>query len=30
MQTKMRVLGLDGQRNQLPVTSLGDKAYNYP
>ena len=30
MQTKMRVLGLDGQRNGLGVTSLGDKPYNYP
>ena len=30
MQAKMRVLGLEGQRNGLAVTSLGDKPYNYP
>lgn len=30
MQTKMRILGLDGQRNGLGVSSLGDKPYKYP
>lgn len=30
MQTKMRIYGLDGQRNGLGVSSLGDKPYNYP
>ena len=30
MQAKMKILGLEGQRNGLGVTSLGDKAYNYP
>lgn len=30
MQTKMRILGLDGQRNNIGVSSLGDKPYKYP
>jgi hypothetical protein len=30
MQAKIRVLGLDQQRNSLTVTSLGDKIYKYP
>ena len=30
MQGKIRILGLEGQRNGLGVASLGDKAYNYP
>ncbi len=30
MQAKIRVLGLEQQRNNLGVTSLGDKIYKYP
>lgn len=30
MQAKKRIFGLDGQRNGLGVTSLGDKSYKYP
>lgn len=30
MQAKIRVLGLEQQRNNLAVTSLGDKIYKYP
>jgi len=30
MQAKARILGLEGQRNGLGVTSLGDKPYQYP
>lgn len=30
MQAKIRIYGLDGQRNGLGVTSLGDKSYKYP
>jgi hypothetical protein len=30
MQAKKRIYGLDGQRNGLGVTSLGDKIYKYP
>lgn len=30
MQAKIRVLGLEQQRNNLTVTSLGDKIYKYP
>ena len=30
MQAKIRVLGLDQQRNNLTVASLGDKIYKYP
>lgn len=30
MQAKIRVLGLEKQRNSLGVASLGDKIYKYP
>jgi hypothetical protein len=30
MQGKIRVLGLEQQRNGLNVTSMGDKSYKYP
>jgi|LakMenE01Jun11ns_1017448.scaffolds.fasta_scaffold9498416_1 hypothetical protein len=30
MQGKIRVLGLEQQRNGLGVTSMGDKSYKYP
>jgi len=30
MQAKKRIYGLEGQRNGLGVTSLGDKTYKYP
>jgi uncharacterized secreted protein with C-terminal beta-propeller domain len=30
MQAKMKILGLDGQRNGLGVNSPGDKPYKYP
>ncbi len=30
MQAKLRVLGLEGQRNGVGVSSLGDKSYKYP
>ena len=30
MQTKIRVPGLEEQRNKISSASLGDKAYKYP
>jgi hypothetical protein len=30
MQAKARILGLEQQRNNLTVNSLGDKSYKYP
>jgi hypothetical protein len=30
MQVKKKIYGLEGQRNGLGVTSLGDKGYKYP
>lgn len=30
MQRKVRINGLDPQRNNLPVKTLGDKQYKYP
>ena len=30
MQRKIRLNGLDPQRNNLPVKTLGDKQYKYP
>lgn len=30
MQAKIRIFGLEEQRNKLGVSSMGDKAYKYP
>ena len=30
MQKKIRIYGLEPQRNNLPVKSMGDKPYKYP
>jgi hypothetical protein len=30
MQAKIRIFGLEAQRNGLGATSLGDKSYKYP
>jgi hypothetical protein len=30
MQAKMRVIGLEQQRNNFGISSLGDKSYRYP
>lgn len=30
MQQKIKILGLEDQRNGLRVTSMGDKIYKYP
>ena len=30
MQRKIRIYGLEPQRNDIPVKTLGDKPYKYP